>query len=421
MITNVCLLLEILSIIFCIHYLYGEKFRLDIATTSYLAIHMIIMTSMNYYELPPIYSMSTYIIMFIYCGIRFGLNLKAMVINNILYIVIIGVMQIIITMCYGYIFNILVFNDVELLIFNCIVFCGVLLILPKMKVNKLSTYLQDKERILIISLVLCVIFAASSVINYKMLKVAELYQYMPLFVCIAMIFILASQLNKFKIISKMTETELKTHQVYADSFRNIIEEIRSRQHEFDNQINMIYSQHYMYHTYEELVYAQKEHCELVLKENRYNKLLTLGNHVVIGFLYGKFIEIDKYGIDILYKIDIEKLEIGVPVYKLVEILGNLVDNAREALELLDDNKRLYVSVIEINSKFEIEVRNRSEFITPDEIDIFFKKGVSKKGSGRGLGLYNVKSICDEYLLNIYCNNKSINNENWLTFVINNKR
>ena len=30
-ITNVCLLLEALSIVICLHHLYGEKFRLDLS------------------------------------------------------------------------------------------------------------------------------------------------------------------------------------------------------------------------------------------------------------------------------------------------------------------------------------------------------------------------------------------------------
>ena len=47
-ITNVCLLLEALSIVICLHHLYGEKFRLDIATVCYLSIDMISMAAVNY-------------------------------------------------------------------------------------------------------------------------------------------------------------------------------------------------------------------------------------------------------------------------------------------------------------------------------------------------------------------------------------
>ena len=59
-ITNVCLLLEALSIVICLHHLYGEKFRLDIATVCYLSIDMISMAAVNYLGLSKVYTMIIY-------------------------------------------------------------------------------------------------------------------------------------------------------------------------------------------------------------------------------------------------------------------------------------------------------------------------------------------------------------------------
>ena len=210
------------------------------------------------------------------------------------------------------------------------------------------------------------------------------------------------------------------YQIYEDSFQNLIDEIRLRQHEFDNHINTIYSLHYTCDTYEELVRLQEEYGHIVKQENRHNKLLKAGNPLLIGFLYGKIIEIEKLGIEINYKISIRELNIRVPIYKMVELLGNLVKNAIEALMGSDINKKMYILVVENNGEFNIEVRNRSVFMEYREIEQFFRKGFSKKGSNRGLGLYNVKNICNEYSLKIFCENKSFDNENWISFVITNK-
>ena len=158
-----------------------------------------------------------------------------------------------------------------------------------------------------------------------------------------------------------------------------------------------------------------------MQENRYNKLLIVGNPIVIGFLYGKFMESEKYSIDISYKVNIDDLDVGIPIYKLVEILGNLIDNAVEALKASSVEKLLYVEIVEGSSEFEIKVRNRSEVIEQSEIENFFKKGFSKKGTGRGLGLYNVKNICSEYSLNLFFDNIKYDNKNWLCFTINNKK
>ncbi|GFI45638.1 sensor protein CitS [Lachnospiraceae bacterium] len=421
MITNVCLLLEMLSIVLCLRRLYGEKFRFDIVTVSFLSVYMIIMTAINYYGLPKIYTLVTYILVFGYCGVKFRFCIKTIILNHVLCMIIIGAVQLVVMISFYYSFDIASFNEMTLLYVNIIAFMLLLFILSKFNLSKLSVYLQDKERILLITLLISIAVTTYIVIGYKHLNIIELNQSLLLFISISFICILAMQLSKYRVKSKEIETELKMHKLYAESFQSLIENIRMRQHEFDNHINTIYNQHYMYNTYEELVNAQKDYCHVVVQENRYNKLLTSGNPILIGFLYGKFVEIEKHNIEILYTIGIEDFNVGVPIYKMVEIIGNLVDNAVEALENSILDKVLFVSVVEIKDIFEIEVRNRSEFIDHNEIDSFFRKGYSKKGKNRGLGLYNVKNICNEYSICLFCENKYIDDESWFSFTINNKK
>lgn len=421
MITNICLLLEALSIVFCIHCLYGEKFRLDIVTTSYLAIYMIIMTTINYYELPKVYTMIIYPIIFVYCGMRFGFHLKTLIINNILYLAILSGTQIVISWGYCALGNTHYFKNIDLLIINCIVFTIVILALPRCKINTLSLYLHDKERILVIALVIGIVTSIYCLIDYKENEVIDIGYAVLLFACMAFIGFLAFQLSKYKIKTKEAETELKMNKLYAASFQNLIESIRLKQHEFDNHLGAIFNQHYMYDTYEQLVKVQEDYCNAMKKENKYNKLLHNGNSVVIGFLYGKFVEIDKLGIELSYKVNIDELEIGIPVYKLVELIGNLIDNAVDALTAQENKGKLHVEVIEVDGKVIIEVRNESEYINLEELKAFFSKDYSKKGKGRGLGLFNVNNICNEYMLYITCDNKEIEGRNWLFFRITNEK
>ena len=422
MIQRICLVLEALSIVICLHYLYGEKFKLDIKTTSFLAINMIMMTAINYYHMPKALTMFIYPVIVIYCGVRFGFEIRALVINNILYMVIISGIQLIVLVVCGQAFGkIEIFRDVELLIVNCITFFLILFILPKLKLNIFSRCLQDKEKIYILSLTISIVITVYCLVNYKTINRVELHQVILLFVCLLFICILVFQLAKYKIKTNEAETELKTHKLYEDSFYNLIGNIRLRQHEFDNHINAICNLHYMCDTYEELVSKQEEYCEAVIIENHFNKLLRAGNPLVIGFLYGKFVEADKLGIKVDYAINIKELNIGIPIYKIVEILGNLTNNAVEALKNMDKDKVMYVEMIENNGEFKIEVRNKSKYILQDKMEMFFKKGYSQKGEGRGLGLYNVKTICINNSLNILCENKEIDGENWLSFVIDNKK
>lgn len=308
------------------------------------------------------------------------------------------------------------------LISNGIILLIIVYIFPKLKIRYIADLLKDREKILMLSLVICITIAIFWMINFKRINVInflQLFQYILFSACIVMIGLLIFKMGKYKIKSKEIETELKMHSLYGNSFDNVIDTIRARQHEFDNHINTVYSQHYLYKTYEELVEAQKNYCHMVATENKFNKLLTSGNRIIIGFLYGKFIEIDKLGIEVSYHISINELQVGVPIYKLVEILGNLIGNAAEALMASEDYNKLYVLMTEEKENFKIEVRNESDYINYAEISLFFTKGYSKKGENRGLGLFHVKSICDEYGLFPSCQNKEIAGRNWISFTVSN--
>ncbi len=420
MVTNICLLLEALSIVLCLHYLYDEKFKLDIETTSLLAIYMIIMTIMNYYELPKIYSMFIYPIIVAYCGVKFGLKLWEIIINLTLCIIIVGVIQMIVTLPFYYLLNVQLVSNYKLLFMNCAAFLTVLFLVPRLKVNRVVAFLKNKERILIISITICLIVTFFCLLTYKQFIQVELNQTILLFACMIFIFALTGQLNQYKIKSKEVETELRVYKLYSESFQSLIDSIRFKQHEFENHITTIDNLHYMFNTYEELVNEQEKYCQQIREENRFNKLLRKGNPIIISFLYGKLIEIDKKGIDVAYEISIEDLDIGVPIYRIVEVLGNLLKNAVEAIEKTPNLNKIYIHMIEIDDLFEMEVRNESLYIQPNDIGCFFTKGYSKKGANRGLGLYNVNNICQEYGLQVYFENKEIDGQNWLSFKISNR-
>ncbi len=417
MITNICLLLEILSIVFCLHYLYGEKVTLDIKTVSYMAIHMIILTTVNYYNLPQPYTLMTYPVIATYCGTRFGFKFKPLIVNFILNIAITSSIQFIVLFLYYLTFRVQIIGPVGSLVVNGIAFMVMLVILPKCRLNKFSTFLQDKDRIYIIALCISIIAAGYCLIRYKKMDSVGLFQNAILFVSLIFICFLVYQLGKSRVKAKEIETELKMHKLYADSFQSMIDNIRMCQHEFNNHITTMKGFCYMYNTYEELVNAQAEYYETVKGESRFNKLLKSGNPVIIGFLYGKFIEIEKQGIDLSFKISISEFNIGMPVYKVVEIVGNLIKNAVEALEKQEGEKKLFVLMVEYDDGFEIEVRNTSRYFNPDETALFFKKGYSQKGESRGLGLFNVKNACEEYGFSIVCICEMIGNKNWITFRI----
>lgn len=424
MVDRICVVLEALSIAVCLHRLYGKKFRFDIATVSLMTIEMIMMQAIDYFGWPKELSMLFYPIIAGYCVIEFGFDLKKLVINNILNAVIICILQIFIMMTLHMFEKQQIILGLKSLISNFIILILISFVFPQLKMQQILYLLKKKEKILIIALGLSIIIVFSFMITFKRINIlifADMLQYILLFTCVTFIGFLAIQMLQYKVKSKEAETELKMHKLYADSFDNLIDNIRSKQHEFDNHINTIYSQHYIFNSYDELVEAQKDYCQLVMTENRFNKLLVSGNPVIIGFLYGKFVEIDKLGIEVIYHVNIEELNIGIPIYKMVEIIGNLMQNAVEELMNSKKYNKIYISLEEEDEKLSIEIRNESDYISYADIGSFFDKGYSRKGENRGLGLFHVKTICDEYNLNISCLNKEIDKVNWISFSISNEK
>lgn len=422
MVDRICVVLEGLSIAVCLHRLYGKKFRFDIATVSLMTIEMIMMQAIDYFGWPKELSMLFYLVVAGYCVIEFGFDIKKLIVNNVLYLIIIGILQIVVMMIF-FVFRIQqLIVGIKSLVFNVAILLIIIFVFPRFKIKDLIEVLKDREKIQILTFALCILITSILIINFKQINIishSELFLYILFIICITMMGLLIIKIGKYKIKSKEVEIELKMHKLYANSFDNVIDNIRTRQHEFDNHINTIYSQHYIYNTYEELVNAQKNYCQLVTTENQFNKLLFSGNRIIIGFLYGKFVDISKFGIDISYHINIGEMQLGIPIYKFVEILGNLIGNAVEALISKKMYSKLYVDMEEKNSIFSIEVRNESNYISYADINLFFIKGYSQKDENRGLGLFHVKNICDEYKLNLLCQNKEIDGINWISFTISN--
>ena len=112
-----------------------------------------------------------------------------------------------------------------------------------------------------------------------------------------------------------------------------------------------------------------------------------------------------------------QLSVDIPISKIIELIGNIFDNAMEAVIRCCERK-IYIHIAETENNVKIEVRNRGKAIPYTEFPRLFIKGYSKKGSGHGFGLYNVKKICEQYHIDISCMNKEYEGDNWIVVMLN---
>ncbi|MBQ6888838.1 MAG: GHKL domain-containing protein [Lachnospiraceae bacterium] len=211
--------------------------------------------------------------------------------------------------------------------------------------------------------------------------------------------------------------ELQMYELYNKAFEETIVTIRTRQHEFENHINAIKCLHYMIDDYGELLAAQEQYCEKVLKENKLNKLFKVNlEPVLIGFLYSKFTFAEEKEIVVKYEIQSVDVKEKIEIYEFIEIMGILFDNAVEAME--DKKNRIIILKFLRDSEqksFYIEIANSSVVYSNSEIEKFCSYGYSTKGEKRGIGLARVKEIAQKYDAIFQIQNCVYEGNNYLSF------
>lgn len=409
-------LVEIFVVTLCLSHLHGERYKPDYRTMMLFLLDTIILQGINDHYFPDGSSLLIYPMVVFYCVRKYKRGVKSALINTVLTFIILSLLQLVSVICVGMLVNLGVPERVILLIANLLMLILFILFAKCIPLQKVSFYFQKGDLILYIIMLCGVTIIVVSGYLIKMYEGIYLEVYLIVYTIIVFACIMAASWERYKVKALEKEMELQAYKVYEESFKNLITEVRVRQHDFKNHINAIYIQHMMCRTYDELVERQKKYCEDIVYENRFADLLRLGDTMIIGFLYGKLTEADGKGIDVQYRFACGELKTEIPMYKLITILGNLLNNAIEALEN-NERKLLFVGMDEDEKELHMEVRNTNEAIAWCDVTSLFKKGYSTKGDGRGLGLYSIKKMSREYGFDILFANKEIDGENWVSFEI----
>ncbi len=413
-------LFEILSVLLCLSLLYGEKFRLDKLSISLILLEVTFYTLLEVYHLNNSLTVVMYPLIAIFCGLKYGWKWKPILVNNILYIFIVGILQVLYLMFYYFILSAHLNENVILFIASGTMFLTFYM-LRKKNWYVISDMIQKWNPFMNMGFIVLFSFIVLVIILYKVYNRMSIEGYLIIFLYILVICIILLIRQDFRIKRVEMDAEVKCYNTYIHAYEDLIDIVRMRQHEFDNHLNSIVSLQYTTDNYEELKNAQMIYIHELQSDNRYNKLLKEGNPFFIGFLYGKFQGLSKEGIDIDYKVRVGDLDgYRLPVYKLIEIANDLITNAAEAVAQTEE-KMLSVTALEDEEGLVLEVKNRGGVLDPEYISKCFEKGFSSKGDGRGYGLHNVRDICDRYHLDLAFYNQEQKGKNWICFKITAKK
>ncbi len=422
MITLLYIALEAIAVLLLLHALYGKKMQWDKYSVAFILFDCGLMSVIRWCGLNQNLSFIIYVVLVVYCILEFKSNIKQVIVNMVLLVVIMMGMQLIALLLFGFIGNTINgHEDILLTTINFLILLIVVKLYYKRNLYSISLSFQQKGKVNGLIFILESTLLLFLLYQYKNAQGEVQVQYILVTGILVLILVLCIHALLYKIKYQEKQAELEAYKTYSAAFSDLITQIRARQHEFDNHISALCNLHYICKDYDELVKEQSKYAKDVISNNRFHRLLVSGNPVLAGFLYGKLSSIQEQGIEVSYDFHMSEFKSEIPVYLVVELIGNLLKNAVEAVNSQEVEKQIHLSCAEDDNEFCLGVRNRSEKIPFEEIGRFFQKGYSSKGSGRGLGLYNVKEISDKYGVSIVCDNIMIDDKNWFLIELHIKK
>lgn len=190
------------------------------------------------------------------------------------------------------------------------------------------------------------------------------------------------------------KTEIRHLAEQLTGIRNYAEALRAQAHEFMNKLHVILGMVRM-ECYDEISgyingIAKQYQAEVGFVDRR------IKDPVLAGFLLGKLSRAREMGVDLALADESYLPRPADPeiVHELITIVGNLIDNAIEAVGETAE-KRVDVWFDYMDGILSLEVTDTGPGIPAEAVKTIFAKGYSTKADDRGLGMFLVQRSVDK--------------------------
>ncbi|MEU3063695.1 sensor histidine kinase [Streptomyces subrutilus] len=196
------------------------------------------------------------------------------------------------------------------------------------------------------------------------------------------------------VVTLRDHTELQALTGELDHERGFTQALRSQAHEAANRLHTVVSLIELGREREAVEFAT---AELQLAQALTDEVITaVGEPVLVALLLGKAAQAHERGVELVVTPDSRSLAAGAglpPARDLVTVLGNLIDNAVDALTAVPA-ARIAVTLRPAGRELLLRVADNGPGL-PEGVDVF-RRGWSGKGEGRGLGLALVRQVAHRY-------------------------
>ncbi|MEU6203783.1 sensor histidine kinase [Micromonospora musae] len=192
------------------------------------------------------------------------------------------------------------------------------------------------------------------------------------------------------VLTLRDHTDLRALTSELDSVRGLTDALRSQAHEAANRLHTVLTLVELGRTEEAVRLATEE---LALAQQLTDEVVgAITEPALAALLLGKSAQAAERGVELTVD-PASRLDVGtLPAGDLLTVVGNLVDNALEAVAAGQPPRRVRVHVAETAGEVLVEVTDSGAGLPPDRVGDAFRRGWSTKASGRGLGLALVGQV-----------------------------
>lgn len=395
MVRDIIRLMEILSFLYMTAAVYNAKMKYNIYTVVLVMLELFILLGINNYGFSSYLLVFSYLLMFIYCLINYEASLKETIVNGVLVVIGISTVQM---LCYFAVS----FVDTKLsltveqreLVVSILYFMIVFAFSRKMHLPEISAFFIKRNALLYTVGGFILVILGSQLWGIKKENFIDGKYILSATFFVLFLMLMIWEWQKTRSESEKRKMQLELNGIYYEAYEGLIQSIRERQHDFKNHLNDLEGMIYSIDNYDELILEQKKYLQSIMGELEPARLLTLiENPLIAGFLNYKVSKAQEMGITTRYHCVLQKRDMGIPEFKLIEMMGILLDNAIEELgsESIADRVLVIELMVEDNI-MKFAVSNSYENNNNLDVSKIFENGYSSKGNGRGIGLSKLKHM-----------------------------
>ena len=181
--------------------------------------------------------------------------------------------------------------------------------------------------------------------------------------------------------------------------RYLVDSMRANNHDFTNKLHVILGLIQMEMYNEASSYIQN--ITMVQRENISKVMNAVNEPAVAALLIGKIARASELNVSFVLREGCyySSADMNLPSEMLITVIGNLLDNAFDAMNENGDyqaQKELMFGIYSKPGAVLITVDDTGSGISKEDIAHIFENGYSTKGEGRGTGLYQVRSMVENF-------------------------